>query len=87
VYGDRFIIKLFRRIEAGLNPDLEIGRFLTSRALFSHVPPLAGWIDYRAGNAEKRNLAVLQGFVPNEGDAWQFTLGELHRYLENAATR
>ena len=87
VYGDRFIIKLFRRIEAGLNPDLEIGRFLTSRALFSHVPPLAGWIDYRAGSAEKRNLAVLQGFVPNEGDAWQFTLGELHRYLENAATR
>jgi maltose alpha-D-glucosyltransferase/alpha-amylase len=87
VYGDRFIIKLFRRIEAGLNPDLEVGRFLTSRALFSHVPPLAGWIDYRAGNAEKRNLAVLQGFVPNEGDAWQFTLGELHRYLENAATR
>jgi maltose alpha-D-glucosyltransferase / alpha-amylase len=86
VYGDRFIIKLFRRIEAGLNPDLEVGRFLTSRALFSHVPPLAGWIDYRTGNAEKRNLAVLQGFVPNEGDAWQFTLGELHRYLENAAT-
>src|ERR1700688_1885534 len=87
VYGDRFIIKLFRRIEAGLNPDLEIGRFLTSHALFSHVPPLAGWIDYSSGNGERKNIAVLQGFVPNEGDAWQFTLGELHRYLENAATR
>ncbi len=87
VYGDRLIIKLFRRIEAGVNPDLEIGRFLTSHALFSHVPPLAGWIDYRSPAGEQRNLAVLQGFVPNEGDAWQFTLGELHRYLENAATR
>jgi maltose alpha-D-glucosyltransferase/alpha-amylase len=87
VYGDRFIIKLFRRIETGLNPDLEIGRFLTSHALFSHVPPLAGWIDYSSGGGERRNLAVLQGFVPNEGDAWQFTLGELDRYLENAATR
>ena len=87
VYGDRFIIKLFRRIETGLNPDLEIGRFLTSHALFSHVPPLAGWIDYRSPAGEQRNFAVLQGFVPNEGDAWQFTLGELHRYLENAATR
>ncbi len=87
VYGDRFIIKLFRRIEAGLNPDLEIGRFLTSHALFSHVPPLAGWIDYGSASGERRNIAVLQGFVPNEGDAWQFTLNELHRFLENAATR
>ncbi|MGB8681907.1 MAG: maltose alpha-D-glucosyltransferase [Candidatus Binatus sp.] len=87
VYGDRFIVKLFRRIEAGVNPDLEIGRFLTSHERFSHVPPLAGWIDYRAGNGERKNLAMLQGFVPNEGDAWQFTLGELDRFLENAATR
>ena len=67
VYGDRFIIKLFRRIEAGLNPDLEIGRFLTSHALFSHVPPLAGWIDYSSGDGERRNIAVLQGFVPERG--------------------
>jgi maltose alpha-D-glucosyltransferase / alpha-amylase len=87
VYGDRFIIKLFRRIEDGINPDLEIGHFLTTHALFSHVPPLAGWIDYGSGNDERKNIAVLQGFVPNEGDAWQYTLGELHRYLENAATR
>jgi maltose alpha-D-glucosyltransferase/alpha-amylase len=87
VYGDRFIIKLFRRIEAGSNPDLEIGRFLTSHALFSHVPPLAGWIDYSSASSERRTIAVLQGFVANEGDAWKFTLGELHRYLENAATR
>jgi maltose alpha-D-glucosyltransferase/alpha-amylase len=87
IYGDRFIIKLFRRIEAGLNPDLEIGRFLTSHALFSHVPPVAGWIDYSSGAGERKNLAILQGFVPNEGDAWHFTLGELERFLENAATR
>jgi maltose alpha-D-glucosyltransferase / alpha-amylase len=88
VYGDRFILKLFRRLDAGINPDLEIGRFLTEHALFSHVPPLAGWIDYRAGGrAEPRNLAVLQGFVPNEGDAWQYTLAELHRYFEMTATR
>jgi maltose alpha-D-glucosyltransferase/alpha-amylase len=87
VYGDRFIVKLFRRIEAGLNPDLEIGRFLISHQGFSHVPPLAGWIDYRSDSGERRNLAILQGFVPNEGDAWQFTLGELDRFLESAATR
>ena len=87
VYGDRFIIKLFRRIEAGLNPDLEIGRFLTAHERFSQVPPLAGWIDYRSGSGEQKTLAILKGFVPNEGDGWQFTLGELERFLENAATR
>ena len=87
VFGDRLILKLFRRLDAGVNPDLEIGRFLTTHAQFSHVPPLAGWIDYRAGRGEPRSLAVLQGFVPNQGDAWQFTLRELHRYFESAATR
>ena len=86
VYGDRFILKLFRCIEGGLNPDLEIGRFLTSHSLFSHVPPVAGWIDYGFGRGEHRNLAILQGFVPNEGDAWQFTRAELDRFLETAAT-
>jgi maltose alpha-D-glucosyltransferase / alpha-amylase len=87
VYSDRFILKLFRRIEAGVNPDLEIGRFLTSHERFSHVPPLAGWLDYRSGSGDRRNIAVLQGFVPNEGDAWHFTRAELERFLENAATR
>jgi len=87
VFGDRFILKLFRRLDVGINPDLEIGRFLTSHALFSHVPPLAGWIDYRTGRSETRNIAVLQGFVPNQGDAWEYTLGELHRYFESTATK
>jgi maltose alpha-D-glucosyltransferase/alpha-amylase len=70
-----------------MNPDVEIGRFLTTHALFSHVPPLAGWIEYRVGRGESKNIALLQGFVPNQGDAWQFTLGELHRYFESAATK
>ncbi len=87
VFGDRFILKLFRRLDVGINPDLEIGRFLTSHALFSHVPPLAGWIDYRTGRSETRNIAVLQGFVPNQGDSWEYTLGELHRYFESTATK
>jgi maltose alpha-D-glucosyltransferase/alpha-amylase len=86
-YGDRFILKLFRRVDAGLNPDLEVTRFLTSNALFSHTAPLAGWLEYRAGRSEPDDLAILQGFVPNEGDAWQFSLKELSHYLETAATR
>ena len=87
VFGDRFILKMFRKLEPGLNPDIEVGRFLTETAHFPHTPPLAGWIDYRPGRSEGRNLAILQGFVPNQGDAWQFTLAELQRYFEHAATR
>jgi maltose alpha-D-glucosyltransferase/alpha-amylase len=87
MFGDRFIMKMFRKLESGLNPDIEVGRYLTQVAHFPHTPPLAGWIDYKVGRAEGRNLALLQGFAPNQGDAWQFTLNELQRYFEHAATR
>jgi len=81
IYGDRLIMKLFRRLEPGLNPDLEIGRFLTERAHFAHVPPAAGALEYHAPSGEPSSLAFLQGFVPNQGDAWGFTLGQLSQYF------
>jgi maltose alpha-D-glucosyltransferase/alpha-amylase len=86
-YGTQLILKLFRRIESGVSPDLEIGHFLTERAGFKHVPPLAGWLEYRVGRAEPRTMAVMHGFVHNHGDAWEFTTRELNRYFERAATR
>jgi trehalose synthase-fused probable maltokinase len=81
IYGDRLIMKLFRRLEPGLNPDLEIGRFLTERAHFANVPPAAGALEYHAPSGEPSSLAFLQGFVPNQGDAWGFTLGQLSEYF------
>jgi maltose alpha-D-glucosyltransferase/alpha-amylase len=86
VYGDRLLLKLFRRLEEGDNPDLEIGRFLTEKASFSNMPPVAGWLEYRKGRAAGRPMAlgILQRFVPNEGDAWQYTLDSLGNYLERA---
>jgi maltose alpha-D-glucosyltransferase/alpha-amylase len=86
-YGERLIFKLFRRLETGVSPDLEIGRFLTEHVGLLHVPPLAGWLEYRVGRAEPRTMAVLNGFVPNQGDAWEYTKRELTRYFERAATR
>jgi maltose alpha-D-glucosyltransferase / alpha-amylase len=85
-YGDRLILKLFRRLEPGTNPDLEMTRFLTERHHFPHVPGIAGWIDFRSPRGEHRDLGILTSFVPNQGDAWQFTMAELHRYYEVAAT-
>ncbi|HXF96073.1 MAG TPA: maltose alpha-D-glucosyltransferase [Gemmatimonadales bacterium] len=87
LFGDRLILKLLRRTGPGENPDLELGRFLTERAKFPHAPPLAGFLEYRRDAQAPMTLAVLHGFVPNEGDAWRFTLDEVERYFERAAIR
>ncbi|MFZ7127604.1 MAG: maltose alpha-D-glucosyltransferase [Desulfobacterales bacterium] len=83
LYGDRLILKLFRRLQAGVNPDLEIGHYLTEKG-FPHTPPVAGFIEYRSSipREKPRTLAILQGYVPNQGDAWEYTLGLLDRYFE-----
>src|SRR2546423_7430725 len=86
VYGDRVILKLVRRLEPGLNPDLEIGRFLTETGL-PHIPPVAGSLEYRTMSGEPMTVAIVQGFVRNEGDAWQFTLDALGHYLEEVLAR
>ena len=87
VYGDQLILKLFRRVDDGINPDLEIGRFLTERTLFKHTPRLAGAIEYKRKNGELQTLALLQEFVPNQGDAWRYTLDALGHYFENVVAR
>ena len=63
-----------------------MSRFLTERHQFAHMPKLAGQIDFHMPRAETRDVGILQAFVPNQGDAWQFTVAELNRYFENAAT-
>jgi maltose alpha-D-glucosyltransferase/alpha-amylase len=87
VYGERLLLKWFRRLDAGLNPDLEVGRFLTERAGFEHAPRVAGAIEYRGSGHEPATLAIVSEFVPNEGDAWRYTLDVLGRYFEDALAR
>jgi maltose alpha-D-glucosyltransferase/alpha-amylase len=82
VYGNRFILKLFRRLQDGINPDLEIGRFLTAGG-FKSIPPVVAALEYRVPRAEPKTLAMLQKFVPNQGDAWAYTLNILNQYLEH----
>jgi len=83
VYGKRLKLKLFRRLEEGVSPELEIGRFLTERESFRNAPPVAGVIEYQARKGvEPVTLAILHGYVPNEGDGWQYTLDSLGRYFE-----
>ncbi len=86
-FGDRFIMKFLRKVEPGLNPELEIGHFLTEHARFPASPPVAGHIEYCRENEEPVILGILSGFVANQGDAWTFTLGELDRYFEAVLSR
>jgi maltose alpha-D-glucosyltransferase / alpha-amylase len=86
IFGDRLIMKVFRRQQNGPNPDVEIGRFLTEKAKFHNIPPFGGSIEYQRGDAEPATLTLLQGLVQNEGDGWQWTLEELDRYYERTAS-
>ncbi|HEY3569345.1 MAG TPA: maltose alpha-D-glucosyltransferase [Thermoanaerobaculia bacterium] len=81
-YGDRLALKVFRKVEPGVNPDLEIGRFLTDQTDFRHIPRVAGSLEVRQRTGEPVTLGILQEFVPNEGDAWSYTLDALGRYFD-----
>jgi maltose alpha-D-glucosyltransferase/alpha-amylase len=86
LYGDRFILKLFRRPETGINPDCEIGQYLTEKTTFDRIPPFAGYIEYSPDSGDgPATWAMLQGLVANEGDGWKWTIEELDRYYEACA--
>ncbi|MGD1098029.1 MAG: putative maltokinase, partial [Bryobacteraceae bacterium] len=86
VYGDRLIMKLFRRYQEGPNPECEIERYLTEQAHFDRVPPFVGTIDYVRQDGGTATLGMLQGLVANEGDGWKWTVEEIERYYEHCAT-
>jgi maltose alpha-D-glucosyltransferase / alpha-amylase len=76
IFGERLILKLFRRVEDGLHPDLEMSRFLTDVG-FPNIAPVAGTLLYRRDRRRTAALAMLQAYVPNQGDAWSHALTEL----------
>ncbi len=82
LFGERAVYKAYRRLEAGINPDIEMSRFLTESGRNALVPRLLGYCEYRRPEAEPTSLAGLHEFVPNQGDAWQATLDQLSGYAE-----
>jgi maltose alpha-D-glucosyltransferase / alpha-amylase len=85
VYGERVVLKLFRRLEAGENPEVELGRFL-SASEFAHAPRLAGEVEYRAGQGTRMALAAAHEFIAHAKDAYAFTLDALGRYFDRVMT-
>ena len=85
LYGDRFFLKLHRKLEDGVNLDAEMIRYLGERRNFAHVPAFCGAIEHQRPGAPPRTLALLTACVPNTGTAWITTLAELDRFFERAA--
>ncbi len=83
IFDDRFVLKLLRHLEPGPNPELEISRFLAGR--FPHVPPLVAALEYKDAGPEATSLAMLQGFVPNQGTGWERAVADSRRFVTSGA--
>lgn len=84
--GEQLFVKGYRRLRSGINPELEVGRFLTEVAKFPNCVPVAGALEYAAADGAIMTLAIVQAYVPNQGDGWNYTLDYLQRYLEGLRT-
>ena len=83
LYGQKLILKLFRRLQPGENPDVEIGRFLTEVARFPHIAPFMGEITMTPVSGEATTAAMLQGLVANKGDGWEWFLDQFAAFLQS----
>jgi 1,4-alpha-glucan branching enzyme len=86
LFGEQYVGKIVRMIEAGVSADLELGRFLTA-VRYPHTPALQGWIDVRRGDEAPSTLGLLHAYVPNRGDAWEHVLGVLDEWLTSVSHR
>ena len=84
--GEKLFLKGYRRLRAGINPELEVGRFLTEVAKYPNCVPVAGALEYLANDGTTMTLALVQAYVPNQGDGWEYTLDYVTRYLEGLRT-
>ncbi|HEY9632605.1 MAG TPA: maltose alpha-D-glucosyltransferase [Coleofasciculaceae cyanobacterium] len=79
----QFVLKLFRKVEEGINPDLEIGRFLTNRKVLEHFSSIAGALEYRRPKAEPVTIGILREFILDARNSWEYTLDSLRQYFEH----
>ncbi|MFL6537756.1 MAG: maltose alpha-D-glucosyltransferase [Chthoniobacterales bacterium] len=87
LFDGKYFLKLYRKLEDGPNPDVEITRFLTERANFPNVPAFLGAVEYKRPRSEATVLCLLQNAVTAEGDAWTVTLDSISRFYERVLER
>jgi maltose alpha-D-glucosyltransferase / alpha-amylase len=91
LFEEYAVLKVYRRLQPGVHPEIEMGRFLVERAGFANTPPLLGTIEMSLRAQEEAEeaaatiaMGVLFGFVRNQGDGWTMALNYLSRYLDDA---
>ena len=84
-FGDRYVLKLYRKLEEGTGLDLEMGRYLTTHN-FPHAPRVAGALEYSI-DGQSATVGVLHAYARNEGDAWEYTIDRLGPFFERAAAQ
>jgi maltose alpha-D-glucosyltransferase/alpha-amylase len=81
MFGGTLFMKLYRRLDEGRNPEIEILQFLTDRTEFSNIPVYAGELTLETASGSSA-LCLLQGFVTSQGDAWNWALGQLNNFFD-----
>ncbi|MCC9138382.1 maltose alpha-D-glucosyltransferase [Pontibacter silvestris] len=87
VYGNNFFMKLYRKLDRTLNPDVEVVQMLTERLGFPNVPRFVGAIEQHEPGKQPMVLVMLQEQVPNQGDAWSYMEDALKRFYERVQTQ
>ncbi len=82
LYEDKYFLKFYRQLDEGINPDLELSKFLTEQKSFEFAPTFLGALEYRRGRGESIVIGTLLEYIQNEGDAWGLTLDTLSRFIE-----
>jgi maltose alpha-D-glucosyltransferase/alpha-amylase len=85
IYGDRLIMKLFRRIEPGINPDFEISRQLSEKAGFNRVPAVGGAFEYERPGDPVSTFGMVQQLVESQADGWRHATDDLSRFYDQVA--
>lgn len=80
--GEKYIFKFYRRIQPGKNPELQMGKYLAEKCGFKNIAKVAGSFEYTDDNNESYTLGILQEYVDNQGDMWEFTRNYLLRNIE-----
>jgi maltose alpha-D-glucosyltransferase/alpha-amylase len=78
---NEYVVKIYRKLESGINPEIEMGRFLTDVAGFANTPALLGSVELADGDKTSA-IAIVHAFVANQGDAWTVTSAYLDRFVE-----
>ena len=87
IYNEKYVLKFFRRIYSNKNPDYEMSRFLSEKKEFKNTPAYLGSINIIDSEKENITIALMNEMVPNQGDAWEFMLNELHQVFSNLGTK